>query len=193
MSKQDSDQSRDDVIPTKNAFAGLAIDEPEIAVTDKTAQVADLSPKIKLASNIEEHRAVTALLKQRGEEFCVIPSPVDHPLKVVMKGLPSSTSIEDIKTDLTEQGVPVIKVAQMTQRKSKFPLPISMVKDRRLESDRTMCFNSHPNDSSVNLHFTLQPTAPMTWRKVSPSDTPPFYAEISTPTILTGAVITTTY
>ncbi|GFV61751.1 hypothetical protein TNCV_189081 [Trichonephila clavipes] len=40
--KQDSDQSRDDVIPTKNAFAGLAIDEPEIVVTDKTAQVADL-------------------------------------------------------------------------------------------------------------------------------------------------------
>ncbi|GFX47933.1 hypothetical protein TNCV_4793121 [Trichonephila clavipes] len=40
--KQDSDQSRDDVIPTKNVFAGLAIDEPEIVVTDKTAQVADL-------------------------------------------------------------------------------------------------------------------------------------------------------
>ncbi|GFS36571.1 hypothetical protein TNIN_389331 [Trichonephila inaurata madagascariensis] len=45
--KQDCDQSRDDVIPTKNAFAGLAIEEPEIVVTDKTAQVADLSPKIK--------------------------------------------------------------------------------------------------------------------------------------------------
>ncbi|GFW07551.1 uncharacterized protein TNCV_3916841 [Trichonephila clavipes] len=45
--KQDSDQSRDDVIPTKNAFAGLDIDEPEIVVTDKTAKVADLSPKIK--------------------------------------------------------------------------------------------------------------------------------------------------
>ncbi|GFY31072.1 hypothetical protein TNCV_4359791 [Trichonephila clavipes] len=43
--KQDSDQSRDGVIPTKNAFTGLAIDEPKI-ITDKTAQVADLSPKI---------------------------------------------------------------------------------------------------------------------------------------------------
>ncbi|GFW35173.1 hypothetical protein TNCV_5067381 [Trichonephila clavipes] len=45
--KQDSDQSRDDVIPTKNTFAGLAIDEPETVITDKTAQVADVSPKIK--------------------------------------------------------------------------------------------------------------------------------------------------
>ncbi|GFX06406.1 hypothetical protein TNCV_2939341 [Trichonephila clavipes] len=102
--KQDSDQSRDDVIPTKNAFAGLAIDEPEIVVADKTAQVADLSPKIKPVmlryknnynlvlqeliknfpesvdkltgdyikiqdSNIVEHRAITTLLKQKGEEF----------------------------------------------------------------------------------------------------------------------------
>ncbi|GFU72144.1 hypothetical protein TNCV_3050041 [Trichonephila clavipes] len=47
--KQDSDQSRDDVIPTKNAFAGLATGEPEIIVTDKTAQVADFSPKSKPA------------------------------------------------------------------------------------------------------------------------------------------------
>ncbi|GFV83590.1 hypothetical protein TNCV_5120801 [Trichonephila clavipes] len=135
--KQDFDQSWDDVIPTKNAFAGLVIDEPEIVVTDKTAQVADLSPKIKpvmlsykkiynlvlqklnknfpesvhkltgdyikiQASNIEEPRAITALLKQKGEEFYFIPSPADRPLKAVIKGLPSSTSIEDIKTDLTE-------------------------------------------------------------------------------------------
>ncbi|GFT43954.1 hypothetical protein TNCV_1822051 [Trichonephila clavipes] len=46
--------------------------------------------------------------------------------------------------------------------------------------------------SSVNLHFTLQPTAPTTWRNTSPSSTSPFYAEISTPTILTGAIFKTT-
>ncbi|GFY42621.1 PRE_C2HC domain-containing protein [Trichonephila inaurata madagascariensis] len=170
MTKQDFDQSRDDVIPTKNDFAGLTIDKPEIVVTNKTAQVADLSPKIKpvmlryknnyslvlqelnknflesvnkltgdyikiQASNIEEHRAITALLKQKGKEFYVIPSQADHPLKVVIKVLPSSTSIEDIKMDLTEQGVPVIKVAQLTQTKSKFPLPIFMVEVRKNAED----------------------------------------------------------
>ncbi|GFV22292.1 hypothetical protein TNCV_3923521 [Trichonephila clavipes] len=102
--KQDSYQSRDDVIPTRNAFAGLTIDELEIVVTDKTTQVAHLSPKIKpimlrykknynlvlqelnksspksinkltgdyikiQASNIEEHRAITALLKKKGRSF----------------------------------------------------------------------------------------------------------------------------
>ncbi|GFY60011.1 PRE_C2HC domain-containing protein [Trichonephila inaurata madagascariensis] len=87
------------------------------------------------ASNIEEHRAITAILKQKGEEFYVIFSPDDRPLKVVIKGLHSSISIEDIKTDLTEQGVPVIKVAQLTQRKSKFPLPIFMVEVRKNAED----------------------------------------------------------
>ncbi|GFX47932.1 hypothetical protein TNCV_4793111 [Trichonephila clavipes] len=66
------------------------------------------------ASNIVEHRAITALLKQKKEEFYVIPSPAERPLKLVIKGLPSSTSIEDIQRDLTEQGAPVIKVAQLT-------------------------------------------------------------------------------
>ncbi|GFW11712.1 uncharacterized protein LOC103524116 [Trichonephila clavipes] len=86
------------------------------------------------ASNIEEHRAITTLLKQKGEEFYTIPSPVDRPLQVIIKGLPS-TSIEDIKRNLTEQGVPVIKVAQLTQRKSKFPLPIFMVEVRKNAED----------------------------------------------------------
>ncbi|GFW79572.1 hypothetical protein TNCV_128771 [Trichonephila clavipes] len=114
--KQDSDQSRDDVIPTKNSFAGLAIDEPEIVVTDKTAQVANLSPKIKpvalrykknynlvlqelnknfpesvnkltgdyikiQASNIEEHRAITALLKPKGRSFTSYPPQQTVPSK----------------------------------------------------------------------------------------------------------------
>ncbi|GFW61670.1 uncharacterized protein TNCV_3706051 [Trichonephila clavipes] len=84
------------------------------------------------AFNIEEHRAITALLNQKGEEFYVIPSPADHPLKVLIRGLSSSTLIEDIKKDLT---VLVIKVAQLTQRKSKFPLPIFMLEVRKNAED----------------------------------------------------------
>ncbi|GFS64845.1 RNA-directed DNA polymerase from mobile element jockey [Trichonephila inaurata madagascariensis] len=85
--KQDSDQSRDDIIPTKNAFAGLAIDEPEIVVTDKTAQVADLPPKLNLqCSGFQYRGAITTLLKQKEEEFYVIPSAADRPLKVVSRG-----------------------------------------------------------------------------------------------------------
>ncbi|GFR11194.1 nucleic-acid-binding protein from transposon X-element [Trichonephila clavata] len=80
-----------------------------------------------IAPTEDDHRTITAYLKQNKEEFFVVPHTSNRPLKVVIKGLPASTSIDGIKADLAEQGVPVSKVAQLTQRKSKFPLPIFMV------------------------------------------------------------------
>ncbi|GFS85281.1 nucleic-acid-binding protein from transposon X-element [Trichonephila clavipes] len=84
-----------------------------------------------LASTTDEHRDITALLKSKGEEFYSVPPLADRSLKVVIKGLPKSTPMEEIKNDLLEQGVPVMKVSQLTQRKSKFPLPIFLVEVRK--------------------------------------------------------------
>ncbi|GFV25692.1 putative RNA-directed DNA polymerase from transposon X-element [Trichonephila clavipes] len=84
-----------------------------------------------MASTTDEHREITTLLKSKGEEFYVVPALADRPLKVVIKGLPKSTATADIKEDLLEQGVPVMKVSQLTQRKSKFPLPIFLVEVRK--------------------------------------------------------------
>ncbi|GFV62857.1 nucleic-acid-binding protein from transposon X-element [Trichonephila clavipes] len=80
-----------------------------------------------MASNTDEHREITAALKAKGEEFYSVPPLSDRPLKVVIKGLPKSTPTDEIKEDLLNQGVPVMKVSQLTQRKSKFPLPIFLV------------------------------------------------------------------
>ncbi|GFW06386.1 nucleic-acid-binding protein from transposon X-element [Trichonephila clavipes] len=84
-----------------------------------------------MASTTDEHREITTLLKSKGEEFYVVPALADRPLKVVIKGLPKSTDTAEIKADLLEQGVPVMKVSQLTQRKSKFPLPIFLVEVRK--------------------------------------------------------------
>ncbi|GFQ66422.1 uncharacterized protein TNCT_534231 [Trichonephila clavata] len=84
-----------------------------------------------LAANTDDHRDITNLLKEMNQEFYSIPPLSDRPLKVVIKGLPASTDIKDIKSDLTNQGFPVIKVAQLTQRQSKYPLPIFMVEIRK--------------------------------------------------------------
>ncbi|GFQ89275.1 hypothetical protein TNCT_699981 [Trichonephila clavata] len=81
-----------------------------------------------MAPNSDEHREITAILKAQGEEFYTIPPLSDRPLKMVVKG---STSTEEIITDPLEQGVPVGKVVQLTQRKSKFPLPIFLVEIRK--------------------------------------------------------------
>ncbi|GFV63957.1 hypothetical protein TNCV_1790331 [Trichonephila clavipes] len=60
------------------------------------------------------------------EEFYVIDPPDSAP-KVVIKGLPISTEINEIQDDLTSQGFSVEKVAQLTRSKTKAPLPIFMV------------------------------------------------------------------
>ncbi|GFQ85580.1 putative RNA-directed DNA polymerase from transposon X-element [Trichonephila clavata] len=79
----------------------------------------------------DQHREITAPLKMNGEEFYAIPPPSERPYKVVLKGLPASTDIDEIKNDLANQGVAVSKVAQLTQRKSKFPLPMFLVEVRK--------------------------------------------------------------
>ncbi|GFQ65557.1 hypothetical protein TNCT_370591 [Trichonephila clavata] len=66
-----------------------------------------------------------------GEEFYEIPPPSERPYKVVLKGLPASTDIDEIKNDLANQRVAVSKVAQLTQRKSKSPLPMFLVEVRK--------------------------------------------------------------
>ncbi|GFW22359.1 nucleic-acid-binding protein from transposon X-element [Trichonephila clavipes] len=83
----------------------------------------------------DEHRIVTAYLKEKSEEFYVIDPPDSRPLKIVIKGLPVSTEIGEIQADLTSQGFCVVKVAQLTRSKTKSPLPIFMVElDRNPDS-----------------------------------------------------------
>ncbi|GFX66221.1 protein nervous wreck [Trichonephila clavipes] len=50
---------------------------------------------------------------------------------ILEKTLLNKSATADIKADLLEQGVPVMKVSQLTQRKSKFPLPIFLVVVRK--------------------------------------------------------------
>ncbi|GFQ66494.1 putative RNA-directed DNA polymerase from transposon X-element [Trichonephila clavata] len=79
----------------------------------------------------DQHREITAPFKMNGEEFYAILPPSKRPYKVVLKGLPASTDIDEIKNDLANQGVAVSKVAQLTQRKSKFPLPMFLLEVRK--------------------------------------------------------------
>ncbi|GFW39499.1 uncharacterized protein TNCV_3908081 [Trichonephila clavipes] len=80
-----------------------------------------------LCKTSDEHRVVTDHLKVIKEQFYVIDPPDSRPLKVVIKGLPISTEINEIQDDLTSQGFNVEKVAQLTRSKTKASLPIFMV------------------------------------------------------------------
>ncbi|GFW35134.1 uncharacterized protein TNCV_5066991 [Trichonephila clavipes] len=100
------------------------------------------------------HGEITKELKEKGEEFYAVPTPGDRPLKMVLKGLPSNTDINDIKNDLANQGMPAMKIAQLTQRKSKCPLPLFLVEVRKDVPDSrdirdisTFCYMSITWDS----------------------------------------------
>ncbi|GFV24088.1 nucleic-acid-binding protein from transposon X-element [Trichonephila clavipes] len=106
-----------------------------------------------LASTADEHREITAFLKEKGEEFHAIDPIEVRPQKIVIKGLPISTDINAIRDDLTERGFNVIKVAQLTRSKSKFKLPIFLVELKKLPGSpdifqlETCCFLSVKIDS----------------------------------------------
>ncbi|GFS80259.1 putative RNA-directed DNA polymerase from transposon X-element [Trichonephila clavipes] len=79
------------------------------------------------AATTDDHREITALLKEKGEQFFALNPTANRPQKVVIKGLPITTDIDDIGRDLTSRGFQVLKVAQFTKIKTKFKLPIFMV------------------------------------------------------------------
>ncbi|GFT44221.1 nucleic-acid-binding protein from transposon X-element [Trichonephila clavipes] len=77
------------------------------------------------AASTEERNEIIEFLK--GEQFFALHPQDTKTQKIVIKGLPISADIDDIKQDLSEQGFLVSKVAQLTKSKSKFKLPIFMV------------------------------------------------------------------
>ncbi|GFX81690.1 hypothetical protein TNCV_3726671 [Trichonephila clavipes] len=64
---------------------------------------------------------------RKGEQYFALNPAINRPQKIVIKGLPINTDIDDIGRDLTSRGFKVLKVAQFTKSKSKMKLPIFMV------------------------------------------------------------------
>ncbi|GFV77714.1 uncharacterized protein TNCV_1574631 [Trichonephila clavipes] len=79
------------------------------------------------AASTDDHRAITTLLTEKGEQYFALNPVLNRPQKIVIKGLPINIDIEEIRQDLTSRGFKVIKVAQFNKSKSKMKLPIFMV------------------------------------------------------------------
>ncbi|GFR07233.1 hypothetical protein TNCT_699701 [Trichonephila clavata] len=107
---------------------------PELQRTYPTSTNKLTGEYIKISTeNMDDHRKITAYLKSIKEQFFVLnPPPSSRAQKIVIEGLPVSTDIADIKTDLESQGYSIEKVAQLTKTKTKFPLPIFMVETKKL-------------------------------------------------------------
>ncbi|GFT69218.1 nucleic-acid-binding protein from transposon X-element [Trichonephila clavipes] len=123
----------------------------------------------------DDHRDITALLEEKGEQFFALIPAANRPQKIVIKGLPITTDIDYIGRDLTSSGFQVLKVAQFTKTKTKLKLPIFMVDIQKspdifkLETccylsikidnynrrtGAAQCYNCNPfNHSSKNIHI----------------------------------------
>ncbi|GFT17142.1 nucleic-acid-binding protein from transposon X-element [Trichonephila clavipes] len=75
-------------------------------------------------NNHEEYHSLKETIKQLHCQFYVITAKNDRLIKVVIKGLPKSTHIDEIKSDLEEQGFEPERVVQLIGRKTKNPLPV---------------------------------------------------------------------
>ncbi|GFX21436.1 nucleic-acid-binding protein from transposon X-element [Trichonephila clavipes] len=83
---------------------------------------------IKLYSdNSEQYRKLLHFVEENKFQFHSITPKQDRSIKVVIKGLPRDSNIEDIQEDLLEQGFHDCKVTQLIGRITKQKLPVFMV------------------------------------------------------------------
>ncbi|GFT72955.1 uncharacterized protein TNCV_1976611 [Trichonephila clavipes] len=76
----------------------------------------------------EERRSLIQYLKTDIEfKFYVIDYKKEKPIKAVIKGLPSSSKTEDIKSDLADEGFKIESCTQLTSKRTKKSLPFFLV------------------------------------------------------------------
>ncbi|GFW59863.1 nucleic-acid-binding protein from transposon X-element [Trichonephila clavipes] len=71
-----------------------------------------------------EYRNLSHWLEQTGVEFKSFMLKQDRPIKVVIRGLPSNTEPEDIKSEIEAEGFKVAKISQMKNYRTKAPMPL---------------------------------------------------------------------
>ncbi|GFS59777.1 probable RNA-directed DNA polymerase from transposon X-element [Trichonephila clavipes] len=96
-----------------------------------------------------EYRNLSHWLEQSGVEFKSFMLKQDRPIKVVIRGLPSNTEPEDIKSEIEAEGFKVAKISQMKNYRSKAPMPLSTYRLRTVR--RHIRSTTSPNYSEPEL------------------------------------------
>ncbi|GFT31528.1 uncharacterized protein TNCV_609261 [Trichonephila clavipes] len=87
--------------------------------------------KIQPATAEDDENIKKLLVIKKADHYTV-----EHPtvIKAVIKGLPSSTNVTDIETELKAKGFDVEKIAQLRKFSTKSPLPLFMIQIKRSEN-----------------------------------------------------------
>ncbi|GFU36553.1 nucleic-acid-binding protein from transposon X-element [Trichonephila clavipes] len=87
--------------------------------------------KIQPATAEDQDKIKNLLIIKKADHYTI-----EHPtvIKAVIKGLPSSTNVTDIETELKSKGFEVEKIAQLRKFTTKSPLPLFMIQIKRSEN-----------------------------------------------------------
>ncbi|KAF8778943.1 Nucleic-acid-binding protein transposon like protein [Argiope bruennichi] len=72
----------------------------------------------------EEHRSLSHLLEAQDAELKTFMLKTDRPIKVVLRGLPSCTPIEEIKEELQKEVFAAVNITQLSKFQTKTPMPL---------------------------------------------------------------------
>ena len=111
----------------------------------------------------DDYRTLVHLLRDNHIEYYLVSSPDKKPLKVVARGIPSSTNTTDIHENLVENGFDVKNVAQlksMRMDKKSSPLPLYLLTLEDNEKSSTIKDVRNIAYSSVKIEAYKTPAVP---------------------------------
>ncbi|GFU36649.1 nucleic-acid-binding protein from transposon X-element [Trichonephila clavipes] len=79
--------------------------------------------KVTVVDDVD-YRALSQWLEKSGVEFKSFMLKQDRPVKVVLRGLPSNTEPEDIKSEIEAEDFRVLKISQMKNYRTKAHMPL---------------------------------------------------------------------
>jgi hypothetical protein len=99
---------------------------------------------------VDDFRALTCLLVERKMPYHSFALPEQKTPRAVLRTVPCEIDIDDLQTDLEEQGLAPVKVTGMTSSRSKKPLPLVLVevpKDKAAIFDLKACVTCRSRSS----------------------------------------------
>ncbi|GFW88947.1 RNA-directed DNA polymerase from mobile element jockey [Trichonephila clavipes] len=84
-----------------------------------------------------EYRKLAQFLRHEGVEYKSFMLKSDRPLKLLIRGLPTSTKVEEIRVEIEREGFQIHKISRLQKFKTKAPMPLiylQLVKDAKADT-----------------------------------------------------------
>ncbi|GFU57125.1 RNA-directed DNA polymerase from mobile element jockey [Trichonephila clavipes] len=72
----------------------------------------------------DEYRKLAQFLRHEGVEYKSFMLKSDRPLKLLIRGLPTSTKVEEIRVEIEREGFQIHKISRLQKFKTKAPMPL---------------------------------------------------------------------